>query len=83
MEELGLGRWGAAKAMGGTGGQWGQRGGGATETPGAGYPLTPSAPQCPASSRPESSVDLRGAALDWARHLSSKKNVIHVSGAGP
>ncbi|XP_068519534.1 rho GTPase-activating protein 9 isoform X1 [Anas acuta] len=33
---------------------------------------------CPASSRPESSVDLRGAALDWARHLSSKKNVIHL-----
>ncbi|XP_054662850.1 rho GTPase-activating protein 9 isoform X2 [Grus americana] len=33
---------------------------------------------CPASSRPESSVDLRGAALDWARDLSSKKNVIHL-----
>ncbi|NXK55575.1 RHG09 protein, partial [Chauna torquata] len=33
---------------------------------------------CPASSRPESSVDLRGAALDWARHLSSKKNVIRL-----
>ncbi|XP_054658826.1 rho GTPase-activating protein 9-like [Grus americana] len=32
----------------------------------------------PASSRPESSVDLRGAALDWARDLSSKKNVIHL-----
>uniref|UniRef100_A0A8B9MTV8 Rho GTPase activating protein 9 n=1 Tax=Accipiter nisus TaxID=211598 RepID=A0A8B9MTV8_9AVES len=27
---------------------------------------------------PESSVDLRGAALDWARDLSSKKNVIHL-----
>lgn len=40
-------------------------------------------PQCPASSCPESSVDLRGAALDWARDLSSKKNVIHVSGLGP
>ncbi|KAM6038983.1 rho GTPase-activating protein 9 [Chlamydotis macqueenii] len=33
---------------------------------------------CPASSRPESSVDLRGAALDRARDLSSKKNVIHL-----
>ncbi|KAM6364802.1 LOW QUALITY PROTEIN: rho GTPase-activating protein 9 [Pluvialis apricaria] len=33
---------------------------------------------CPASTRPESSVDLRGAALDWARDLSSKKNVIHL-----
>ncbi|NXC44598.1 RHG09 protein, partial [Penelope pileata] len=33
---------------------------------------------CPASSCPESSVDLRGAAVDWARHLSSKKNVIHL-----
>ncbi|NXE16652.1 RHG09 protein, partial [Lophotis ruficrista] len=33
---------------------------------------------CPASSRPESSVDLRGAALDQARDLSSKKNVIHL-----
>ncbi|XP_064899832.1 rho GTPase-activating protein 9 isoform X3 [Columba livia] len=33
---------------------------------------------CPTSSRPESSVDLRGAALDWARELSSKKNVIHL-----
>ncbi|XP_010569809.1 PREDICTED: rho GTPase-activating protein 9 [Haliaeetus leucocephalus] len=33
---------------------------------------------CPASSCPESSVDLRGAALDWARDLSSKKNVIHL-----
>ncbi|KAM6231056.1 rho GTPase-activating protein 9 isoform 3-T3 [Spheniscus humboldti] len=33
---------------------------------------------CPASSRPESSVDLQGAALDWARDLSSKKNVIHL-----
>ncbi|KAM6394969.1 LOW QUALITY PROTEIN: rho GTPase-activating protein 9 [Rhynochetos jubatus] len=33
---------------------------------------------CPASSRPESSMDLRGAALDWARDLSSKKNVIHL-----
>ncbi|XP_067170058.1 rho GTPase-activating protein 9 [Apteryx mantelli] len=33
---------------------------------------------CPASGRPESSVDLRGAVLDWARDLSSKKNVIHL-----
>ncbi|NXT31578.1 RHG09 protein, partial [Pelecanoides urinatrix] len=33
---------------------------------------------CPARSRPESSVDLRGAALDWAHDLSSKKNVIHL-----
>ncbi|XP_062453191.1 rho GTPase-activating protein 9 isoform X2 [Rhea pennata] len=33
---------------------------------------------CPASGRPESSVDLRGAVLDWARELSSKKNVIHL-----
>ncbi|XP_074021047.1 rho GTPase-activating protein 9 [Numenius arquata] len=33
---------------------------------------------CPASSRPESSMDLRGAALDWAHDLSSKKNVLHL-----
>ncbi|KAM6307936.1 rho GTPase-activating protein 9 [Podargus strigoides] len=33
---------------------------------------------CPASGRPESSVDLRGAALDWAQDLSSKRNVIHL-----
>ncbi|XP_074836111.1 rho GTPase-activating protein 9 isoform X2 [Carettochelys insculpta] len=32
----------------------------------------------PASSRPESSVDLRGAVLDRARDMSSKKNVIHL-----
>ncbi|XP_072847305.2 rho GTPase-activating protein 9 isoform X7 [Pogona vitticeps] len=31
----------------------------------------------PSSSRPESSVDLRGARIDWARDLSSKRNVIH------
>ncbi|XP_061470631.1 rho GTPase-activating protein 9 isoform X2 [Rhineura floridana] len=31
----------------------------------------------PAGSRPESSVDLRGARIDWARDLSSKRNVIH------
>ncbi|KAG7267900.1 hypothetical protein CRUP_015583, partial [Coryphaenoides rupestris] len=29
----------------------------------------------PGNSRPESSVDLRGAQLDWADYLSSKKNV--------
>lgn len=74
------GSWGAAKAMGGTGGRWGQQGWGLWRRR---VPLTPPALQCPASSRPESSVDLRGAALDWARHLSSKKNVIHVSAAGP
>ncbi|NXW95072.1 RHG09 protein, partial [Alopecoenas beccarii] len=33
---------------------------------------------CPTSSRPESSVDLRGATLDWARDLSSRKNVLHL-----
>ncbi|XP_056653762.1 rho GTPase-activating protein 9 [Monodelphis domestica] len=32
----------------------------------------------PASSRPESSVDLRGAALAHGRHLSSRPNVLHV-----
>ncbi|XP_043388741.1 rho GTPase-activating protein 9 isoform X9 [Chelonia mydas] len=32
----------------------------------------------PASSRPESSVDLRGAVLERARDMSSKKNVIHL-----
>nr|XP_056705344.1 rho GTPase-activating protein 9 [Euleptes europaea] len=31
----------------------------------------------PASSRPESSVDLRGAHIEWAKDLSSKRNVIH------
>uniref|UniRef100_A0ABM5FPI3 Rho GTPase-activating protein 9 isoform X5 n=1 Tax=Pogona vitticeps TaxID=103695 RepID=A0ABM5FPI3_9SAUR len=31
----------------------------------------------PSRSRPESSVDLRGARIDWARDLSSKRNVIH------
>ncbi|KAJ6654723.1 hypothetical protein lerEdw1_006586 [Lerista edwardsae] len=31
----------------------------------------------PAGSRPESSVDLRCARIDWARDLSSKRNVIH------
>ncbi|XP_054859141.1 rho GTPase-activating protein 9 [Eublepharis macularius] len=31
----------------------------------------------PAASRPESSVDLRGARIEWAKDLSSKRNVIH------
>uniref|UniRef100_A0A8D0GR22 Rho GTPase activating protein 9 n=1 Tax=Sphenodon punctatus TaxID=8508 RepID=A0A8D0GR22_SPHPU len=31
----------------------------------------------PAGNRPESSVDLRGARIDWARDLSSKRNAIH------
>lgn len=38
--------------------------------------------QAPAGSRPESSVDLRGAALANGRHLSSRRNVLHV-GAFP
>nr|XP_033791946.1 rho GTPase-activating protein 9 isoform X2 [Geotrypetes seraphini] len=32
----------------------------------------------PSGSKPESSVDLRGAVLDWARDMSSRKNVIHL-----
>lgn len=38
-------------------------------------------PDCqgPAGSRPESSVDLRGAALAQGRRLSSRRNVLHVS----
>lgn len=38
-------------------------------------------PDCqgPAGSRPESSVDLRGAALAHGCHLSSRRNVLHVS----
>uniref|UniRef100_A0A6I8N869 Rho GTPase activating protein 9 n=1 Tax=Ornithorhynchus anatinus TaxID=9258 RepID=A0A6I8N869_ORNAN len=32
----------------------------------------------PARSRPESSVDLRGAALGTGRHLTSRRNVLHV-----
>ncbi|XP_031318145.1 rho GTPase-activating protein 9 isoform X2 [Camelus dromedarius] len=32
----------------------------------------------PAGSRPESSVDLRGAALAHGRHLSSRRNVLHI-----
>ncbi|XP_044299155.1 rho GTPase-activating protein 9 isoform X2 [Varanus komodoensis] len=31
----------------------------------------------PFGTRPESSVDLRGARIEWARDLSSKRNVIH------
>ncbi|XP_034275127.1 rho GTPase-activating protein 9 isoform X2 [Pantherophis guttatus] len=31
----------------------------------------------PSGSRPESSVDLRGARIEWARDLSSKRNVFH------
>lgn len=40
-----------------------------------------SPPRCqgPAGSRPESSVDLRGAALAHGRHLSSRRHVLHVS----
>ncbi|EHB07645.1 Rho GTPase-activating protein 9 [Heterocephalus glaber] len=34
--------------------------------------------QAPAGSRPESSVDLRGAALSHGRHLSSRRNVLHI-----
>uniref|UniRef100_A0A8C5RVN5 Rho GTPase activating protein 9 n=1 Tax=Laticauda laticaudata TaxID=8630 RepID=A0A8C5RVN5_LATLA len=34
-------------------------------------------PKTPSGSRPESSVDLRGARIEWARDLSSKRNVIH------
>lgn len=34
--------------------------------------------QKPGNSRPESSVDLRGAQLNWANELSSKKNVFKV-----
>ncbi|XP_023413772.1 rho GTPase-activating protein 9 isoform X4 [Loxodonta africana] len=42
-------------------------------------PLTaPSSGWGPAGSRPESSVDLRGAALSHGRHLSSRRNVLHI-----
>lgn len=80
VEALGIGEYGGhgedseGRAVGDTGCRGTQ---GGQHTHGAG------APQCPTSSRPESSVDLRGAALDRARELSSKKNVIHVSGVGP
>lgn len=32
----------------------------------------------PSNSKPESSMDLRGAYIDWAQEMSSKKNVIHL-----
>ncbi|CAI9597935.1 unnamed protein product [Staurois parvus] len=32
----------------------------------------------PSNSKPESSMDLRGAFIDWAQDMSSKKNVIHL-----
>ncbi|XP_075706279.1 rho GTPase-activating protein 9 [Rhinoderma darwinii] len=32
----------------------------------------------PSNSKPESSMDLRGAYIDWAEDMSSKKNVIHL-----
>uniref|UniRef100_A0A8C5PF73 Rho GTPase activating protein 9 n=2 Tax=Leptobrachium leishanense TaxID=445787 RepID=A0A8C5PF73_9ANUR len=32
----------------------------------------------PSNSKPECSVDLRGATIDWAQEMSSKKNVIHL-----
>ncbi|XP_053412206.1 rho GTPase-activating protein 9 isoform X2 [Nycticebus coucang] len=38
----------------------------------------PSSGWGPAGSRPESSVDLRGAALSHGRHLSSRRNVLHI-----
>uniref|UniRef100_A0A8C9QLL6 Rho GTPase activating protein 9 n=1 Tax=Spermophilus dauricus TaxID=99837 RepID=A0A8C9QLL6_SPEDA len=46
-------------------------------------PPPPTAPSSgwmsgPAGSRPESSVDLRGAALAHGRHLSSRRNVLHI-----
>ncbi|XP_058413804.1 rho GTPase-activating protein 9 isoform X3 [Diceros bicornis minor] len=41
-------------------------------------PPAPSSVWGPAGSRPESSVDLRGAALAHGRHLSSRRNVLHI-----
>ncbi|XP_006897652.1 PREDICTED: rho GTPase-activating protein 9 [Elephantulus edwardii] len=41
-------------------------------------PTAPSPGWGPAGSRPESSVDLRGAALAHGRHLSSRRNVLHI-----
>ncbi|KAM8976869.1 rho GTPase-activating protein 9 isoform 2-T2 [Pelodytes ibericus] len=32
----------------------------------------------PSNSKPESSMDLRGASIGWAQEMSSKKNVIHL-----
>ncbi|XP_033722309.1 rho GTPase-activating protein 9 isoform X3 [Tursiops truncatus] len=42
-------------------------------------PTVPCTVWGPAGSRPESSVDLRGAALAHGRQLSSRRNVLHVS----
>ncbi|XP_034499966.1 rho GTPase-activating protein 9 isoform X2 [Ailuropoda melanoleuca] len=41
-------------------------------------PAAPSSIWGPAGSRPESSVDLRGAALAQGRRLSSRRNVLHI-----
>ncbi|XP_012376207.1 rho GTPase-activating protein 9 isoform X2 [Dasypus novemcinctus] len=41
-------------------------------------PTAPSSGWGPAGTRPESSVDLRGAALAHGRHLSSRRNVLHI-----
>ncbi|KAM5289010.1 rho GTPase-activating protein 9 isoform 2-T2 [Ctenodactylus gundi] len=41
-------------------------------------PSVPASGWGPAGSRPESSVDLRGAALSHGRHLSSRRNVLHI-----
>ncbi|XP_036847966.1 rho GTPase-activating protein 9 isoform X1 [Manis javanica] len=41
-------------------------------------PTAPSSVWGPAGSRPESSVDLRGAAVAHGRHLSSRRNVLHI-----
>ncbi|XP_071077110.1 rho GTPase-activating protein 9 isoform X3 [Desmodus rotundus] len=41
-------------------------------------PTAPSSAWGPAGTRPESSVDLRGAALAHGRHLSSRRNVLHI-----
>ncbi|XP_012587800.1 PREDICTED: rho GTPase-activating protein 9 [Condylura cristata] len=41
-------------------------------------PASPTSFWGPAGSRPESSVDLRGAALAHGRHLSSRRNVLHI-----
>jgi hypothetical protein len=50
----------------------------AVSEPIRGFSFSPNR-QAPAGSRPESSVDLRGAALAHGRHLSSRRNVLHVS----
>lgn len=41
-------------------------------------PTAPATAWGPAGSRPESSVDLRGAALAHGRHLSSRRHVLHI-----